>query len=383
MTYNLGLFLKSFYKSFFRTRGTHARLTKKRISFLLLFYSVWPIWGIVLWLTFFLDHIFFPGFIKQKLDKPLFILGNFRSGSTFLQRLIARDSWQFTSATTWDIFISPSVSLTKLFACLRRVDGWAGSPLTRLLKGFDQRTLGRVKIHPISFFQPEEDENFLLHLWSSFFAGMLFPFMEDYEDYFYFDQRIPERNRRGVMRFYQHIVQRHLYARKPVPHYLSKNPSFTPKISSIQKQFPDARIIYLVRDPLSMVLSTISWLGFTWRVFSDPLEKYPFKEEIVRFTRHWYDYPLEVLEKADPAKYMIIKHDHLVADPMKSVQQIYDKFGYVMNPEFEKILTEETEKSRRFNSAHHYSLDEIGLDRNRILEEFKDIYEKFGFTLPD
>lgn len=382
MAYNLALFFRSFYKSFFRAHGTHARLTRKRFLFLLLFYVVWPLWGLVVWFSFLLDEIFFPAYKRQKLVKPLFIMGNFRSGSTFLQRLLAKDSSQFTSATIWDIFISPSVTLTRFFSAIHSLDARIGSPLTRFLKYIDRKSLGRVEIHRISLFKPEEDENFLLHLWSTSFASMLFPFMDDYEKYFYFDQRLSEKEKRGIMRFYKHALQRHLYAHPQIPHHLSKNPSFSPKVASILEEIPDARIIYLVREPMDMLLSTISWLGYTWRVFSDPLVKYPFIEEIIAFARHWYEYPLQMLDQADPDRYLILRYDDLVADPERTVREIYRKFGYKISPDFERALVTESEKSKRYSSNHTYSLEEMEITKSRLLQEFGTVYKRFGFKIP-
>ena len=77
-----------------------------------------------------------------------------------------------------------------------------------------------------------------------------------------------------------------------------------------------------------MLPSTISWLGYTWRVFSDPLTKYPFTEEILNFSKHWYEYPLQVLAETDPKNYLIIKSDDLVAHPQQTVKQIYSHFDY-------------------------------------------------------
>jgi len=379
MSYNFRLFFITFYKSFFQTKGTHAQLTRKRISFLLLFYLVWPVWGIIIWVSFLLDNLLFPGYKSQPADKPLFILGNFRSGSTYLQRLIAKDIDQFASARTWDIFLSPSVTLTKFFSVLLSIDKIFGSPLKNMFVKFDARTLGRVDIHKISFFDPEEDENFLLHKWSSFFAGVMFPFIEIFLPYIYFDNRLTPKEKTSIMSFYQRTVQRFLFTKHEQLHFLSKNPSFSPKIASIFQHFPNAKIVYLVRNPLEMIPSTISWLGYTWHVFSDPLEKYPFISEILKFTKHWYDYPLDILSKTDPANYMIIKYDDLIQKPEETIHQIYKHFGYTMRDTFRQTIKRSVFEAQNFSNNHTYSLDEMGITREQILDTYSDIFERFGF----
>ena len=379
MKYNFNLFFKSFYKSFFKAKGTHAHLTRKRLGFLFLFYFVWPVWGIVIWFTLFLDNLFFKNFKDQAVEKPLFITGNFRSGSTFLQRLIAKDNDHFLSARTWDIFLSPTITLTRLFSVIYSLDGKIGSPIKRIFRNFDQRTLGQVDIHHISFFEPEEDENFLLHNWSSYFGGILFPFIEDYKQYLFFDHQIKEEKRAEIMQFYHGLIQRFLYARGGKRRLLSKNPSISPKIASIYEAFPTARIVYLVRNPLEMLPSTISWLGYVWRVFSDPNETYPFTQEILEFCKHWYQYPLSILEKTDPNKYLIIKYNDLVHEPQRTIKHIYSHFGYTMSPQFEEQILASAMEAEKFRSKHEYVLDEMGISRKEVLKEFSDIFDRFGF----
>ena len=159
---NFRLFWRTTYRSLFHSQNTPAHLTRKRIIFLLLFYAVWPIGQLIHWCCFLLDDFLFPGHKTQRIEKPLFILGNLRSGSTFLHRLLSRDSETFTSLTIWDIYLTPSVTQKKLTQFFSRLDKKLGGHLHRLLYKFDRRTLGQIKIHRISFFQPEEDENILL-----------------------------------------------------------------------------------------------------------------------------------------------------------------------------------------------------------------------------
>ena len=188
MRYNFRLFWRTAYRSFFDSKNTPAQLTRKRLIFLLFFYAVWPLGMLVHWFCFFLDDIFFPGHQTQPIEKPLFIVGNLRSGSTFLHRLLSRDSETFTSLTIWDIYLTPSVTQKKITKFFSRLDNKLGGHLHRWLHDFDRRTLGKFKIHPISFFQPEEDENILFHIWDSFWVSFLFPFMDELPNYQHFDE---------------------------------------------------------------------------------------------------------------------------------------------------------------------------------------------------
>ena len=184
MKYNLYLFWRTFYRSFFASKNTTARLSRKRLVFLILFYIVWVPGMLMHWFFFWLDDMLFPAYKKQPIEKPLFILGNFRSGSTFLHRLLSRDSETFTSLTTWDIYLTPSVTQKKITQLVARLDArYFNNTLHKLLHKFDDATLGKVKIHPISFFQPEEDENIHLLIWDGHFVSFLFPFIDEMPDY--------------------------------------------------------------------------------------------------------------------------------------------------------------------------------------------------------
>jgi len=163
MTYNFSLFWRMSVRSIFRSANTHGALTRKRIIFLLLFYTFWPPMVIFTWACLLLDDVLFPAYRRQPVERPLFILGNFRSGSTFLHRLLARDSTTFTGLRTWDIFLMPSITQRRLFHALGRVDAWLGGPVMRLLRRFDARYFGAVRIHKIGLFEPEEDEMILMY----------------------------------------------------------------------------------------------------------------------------------------------------------------------------------------------------------------------------
>jgi len=378
MHYNFRLFWRTTYRSFFASKNTPARLTRKRIIFLALFYLVWPIGSLIHWFCFFLDDVFFPAYKNQPIEKPLFILGNLRSGSTFLHRLLSRDSETFTGLTTWDIYLTPSVTQKKITQFFARIDNKLGGHMHRALRAFDRATLGKIKIHQISFFQPEEDENIHLHIWDGFFVTFLFPFMDEFPNYQHFDEALSPEHKRRIMSFYKSMVQRHMYATGK-KYYVAKNPAFSAKIETLVEFFPEARIIYLARNPLDMLPSTVSWINYARRQFTDPKEKWLYLDEIMDLTQYWYRHPLQYLDAHPSPRNLILNYDDLIQRPEAVLRSFYEQFGYPDKPGLEIIVDEAVKETMTFNSDHVYSYEEMGFSRQQIVELYPDIFERFGF----
>lgn len=379
MRYNFRLFWRTFYRSFFASQNTPARLTKKRLIFLILFYIVWPLGGLMHWFFFALDDILFPAYKNHPIEKPLFILGNFRSGSTFLHRLLSRDAETFTSLTTWDIYLTPSVTQKKLTQFVARLDNkYFGRTLHRALYAFDRATLGKIKIHPISFFQPEEDENIHMHIWDGYFVTFLFPFMDEFPDYLHFDEALNAEHKKRIMTFYKSMLQRHLYATGK-KHFVSKNPAFSAKIETLVEFFPDARILYLARNPLDMLPSTVSWINYARNQFSGPNEGYLYTEEILEMTGHWYRHPLQYLDAHPSPRHLIVNYEDLIQRPEAVIRKFYEQFGYPDQPGLPIIIDQAVKETMTFNSDHSYSYKKMGFTREGIVERYKDIFERFNF----
>ncbi len=377
MTYNFRLLWRMTYRSLFKANNTPGRLTRKRVIFLALFYTVWPLVTLFNWICFGLDDIFFPAYKKQPIEKPLFIVSNYRSGSTFLHRMLSQDK-NFTSMRTWDIYITPSITQRKIVNGIKFIDRLIGNPIRHLILAIDKAGLQKVDIHPISFLEPEEDENILMHNWTSLMVLYLFPFWDELPPYPYFDRDLPPREKQKVMSFYKSMLQRHLYA-TGVPHFVSKNPSFSGKIATLKEYFPDARIIYLARNPLDMLPSTVSWLNYAWNVFSEPAEQYIYTKEICELSQYWDRYRLQYLDENPSANHLIMPYRDLINDPIGVVNKFYEQFGYKDYPTLTDAFMEGIKATEARRSKHEYSFKEMGFTREGIVNTYADIFERFGF----
>ena len=380
MAYNFRRFLKITYLSFFKTEGTLARLSPKRILVLIVFYTLYVIVEVSTWISFLLDDIFFPNYRKREVEQPLFIVGNPRSGTTFLHRLIAKDEANFTSLRLWQILFAPSVTQRKIGKTVAGLDRKLGGALHKILFKIDRGIRASNVMHRISLLIPEEDEYLMIHCGSTIISGLFFGFPREAYPFVYFDQRIPKREKRRDMRFYRHCLQRHLHAHDiEGKHILSKNPYFTPKVDALYRRFPDAKIIYLARNPLKVIPSYASLSAHWWRLLCEPEERYPHMEYVLTATQHWYRYPVDRLEEAPEENRIFVNFHDLVADPDRVVHEIYDRFDLEMTPEFEAVLKEETEKAKNHKSRHKYSLEAVGLTHQEILTTYSDVFERWGF----
>jgi len=380
MLFNFKLLFRVAYRAVFDTRGTHARLTPKRLCALLIITLLYCTAEITSWIGFFLDSILFPGYRCQEVRQPVFIIGPPRSGTTFLQRVLAEDTGRFSSMKFWEIMFAPSVTQKKIFLSLGRFDSLCGSPLYRLVRKMEQRIFkGFSSFHPASLFEAEEDGMILLHIFSSATAFFVLPFAEELWPYFVFDQEIDAAQKARIMQFYKRCVQNHLYVFGTDKIFLSKNPMFSTMVQSLDEAFPDAKFVYMARTPFETVPSTVSLVSYYFNTFMSPLEPYPYLEYQLEMLSRYYTYPLMKFEELPGSRQETIAYTMLVEKPEQTVTELYARFGITVRPAYAQALRKEQEKARRYKSAHAYSLAQFGLTPEAIVKRYETIFDRFSF----
>lgn len=382
MAFNFRGFARFTYKALFQSRGTDYRLTPKRISRLVVFYVLFFLIELVTWTGFWLDDVLARGYRQVTVKQPVFIVGNPRSGTTFLFRLLAKDERTFTHLKMWEILLAASVTQREVFRWLGTLDRALGGPLDKLALTLMRRYEENDVVHRVRLGAPEEDQYLLFHIWSTLAVSLFAAILDEAPLYTYFDSAMPAAEKQRIMSFYKRCLQRHLYARtdrEGSRHYLGKNPSASPKVDALYKRFPDAKIIYLARNPLDTIPSYISLLDYEWRLFGDPLQPFGGRDYVLEMAKHWYTYPPERLEQAPRDQYIMVRFNDLVSDAERTVREIYDRFGLDVAPEFARQLREEARRARNHESEHEYSLEEMGLNREWIVAEYADVFERFEF----
>jgi hypothetical protein len=371
MRFNFKLYLKTIQFAFFKSEGTPARLSPKRFFINLFIFLFWPVWQLFIRIAYLLDNLIYPESLDQEVKEPVFIVGNFRSGTTFLHRLLDKDNHS-TSFTSWELYMAPSVIGRKLSQWLLKLNYAIGNPARWVIALFDKIVEKEAVMHKIGLAEAEEDGQVLFQIWSSFDLIAFFPFPKLIREYIYYDDQITAEDKTRDMTYYSEIVKKHIYAHGG-RRYLSKNPSHSPKVKTLHHHFPDAKFINIVRNPLQVIPSTISLYSKHCKNYGDPEEEYNLQETVIEHSKHWYLYPHQYLKTLPPDQYIRVYYKDLVADPEGTIRKIYQQFNFELSPEYARVLKAEAEKAKSYKSKHRYSLKKMGLSEQRIRREFQSV----------
>ncbi len=360
------------------------RWTPRRTAIVVAYFVLFPLIELYVWIGLMIDNLLFRGHRSHRVEQPVFIIGNPRSGTTFLHRLLSRDRARYSTMKMWEILLAPAITHRAVVRGFVTLDRWLGAPLRRRLDRVEAGWQEQNVMHEVSFREPEEDDYLLLHIWSALTIGLSAGLTDLAIPYTYFDEALPPERRRRIMGFYRRCLKRHLFAHRAAGgpagvHYLAKNPALCPKLDTVFEFFPDAKIIYLARNPLEMIPSYVSMMEYTWGTLGARVEDDGLADYVLRMAGHWYRYPLERLARAPEGSHIVIRYDDLVGDPEGTVRRIYSALGFEVDADFARVLEEQAARARGYRSRHRYRLRELGLSRARILGELGDVFDRFGF----
>lgn len=248
---------------------------------------------------------------ETDIKEPLvFVLGHWRSGTTFLHELICCDP-TFGYPTTYECIFPDHFVLSE-----RTIARWFDvflpkkRPMDNIAAGYDR---------------PQEDEFALCNM------GVPSPYMslawprqgpvdEDYLDL----RDISDEDRNAWLAQFTTLLKRITYRqKKPL---ILKSPTHTGRLATLIKAFPDARIIYIARDPYKVYPSTVklwktmnSVQGLHNPAFDDEWLDQHVMETFSRMFRVYSEDRALVPEE----NLIEIKYEDLVADPIGNLERIY------------------------------------------------------------
>jgi len=348
--YSARLYLSLCAQSFSRKSDIGSLSWRGRLLRFFLYLLFLPVW-LIHWLCLFLDEIFFFSYHLQELKRPLFILGVPRSGTTFLHRSIAEDEARFTSVSTWEVFLAPSILQKKFILMLGWIDRRIGHPGARLIKWLEKKLFAALEgVHDMELEAAEEDYLLLLPMLSCFILFLPFTESKHIWSLARFDWEASEQDKQRIMQFYRACLQKHMFvfARGANAHkrYLSKNAAFASWPVTLQEYFPDADFVICMRQPEKAVPSLLGSLESGIGLFDLQLERGELPEMLSSMMADYYEHLLCRFPKPAPIAHMESLKNNISA----SVAAIYGFHGDTVSAEFSERLNELEAESRQYKT---------------------------------
>jgi hypothetical protein len=231
------------------------------------------------------------------------------------------------------------------------------------------------------FNQPEEDDGFFVYTFVTEAIYLLFPYVRLLWGAGFADD-LPLPQRRRVMRYYRTCLQRHLYLHGPDKVLLSKATQLSGSIFSLREEFPDARIINILRNPAESIASHVSVFYPVWKWVDPALPKKSRESfEYAELAAAWFRHLEEKDSQADRDRYLRIRYRDLVSNPGDAVRSIYRHFHIHLSNTASRQITQAARQSLEYKSTHHYSLREFGLSVDWLRHELGPMMKKHGFSV--
>jgi hypothetical protein len=309
----------------------------------------------------------FPEIRRQNIQRPLFITGWYRTGTTYLQNLLA----------------SHPTARVPLFWELRHpcptLDPRCTDPRRQIRKVYVQGKIHRWLapgfnvVHPMEAKKPEE----CLHLFDKACTGTTVFFITEAESFAWW---LLDHGIEHGYDFFKIQLQLLNWLR-PGRQWVLKWPYHLWHLDTLLKTFPDAAVIHLHRDPCEAIPSVCSLAAAARAPFCESIDH----KALGKF---WLDYCEAGLKRGLAAQrnngavqVINIRCQDLKQNPLSVIHQIQRTINLGESEAWTRPLRAETRGfQKKGPHHHHYSAAQFGLDPDQIHERFAGYIENYDLS---
>jgi hypothetical protein len=154
--------------------------------------------------------------------------------------------------------------------------------------------------------------------------------------------------------------------------WVLKNPSHMSALDALMTVYPDALVVYTHRDPVTCIASSCSLSAETTAGHSTTFVGETIgRTQLDLWSRAYHAFH-EARPKYDQAQFVDVAFGDLVKDPLGVTRSIYERFDLDWTPEVQSAIEEIDRESKQGAAApkHSYSLSDYGLTDRQVLAAF-------------
>ena len=305
-----------------------------------------------------------PSLLTPEIEKPVFIVGSPRSGTSILHELMAQD---------------PATRAPAL---------WEMNHPTEALGG---DSFARVADEVTQFWHDVQPEYETMHANSGLLPNeciyiTLHEFLSDHWGGNHvapsYDDHLRKTDQRPAYEFHKRFLTT-LMERGGSRRWLLKAPSHIFQLPALFDVYPDARIVRTHRDPTRTLASSVSLMGTLKWMRCNEVDMSRAPGELA--FGYAYIYQLEIEWRASgrlpTSQFIDVRFDDLVQDPVGTVEGVYERLGWPIDDAVrQRVADYAARKPKGSRGVHQYSLEGVGLDRARERERYAFYMAAYGIT---
>ena len=309
-----------------------------------------------------------PGIAEQPVERPLFLTGLPRSGTTYFQYLFDREP-SLRMMRTWEgDYPCPPPAADPASAAQRQA---------RCAREHRQRREsdgGASDSFHLS--DPDGPQECVMIMDQSFGnAGHYWTFRVPG----YFDQVAETMDMTACYAHHKRVLQT-LQWQAPPARWALKWPCHLLALDALTAVYPDAALVVTHRDPVAVLASNCSFAAFLRAKFSDHVDRaelgQQMKDLVGRHIRALVDFDVG---SSAGAALVHVDYDQVVADPEAAMVDVYRSLDLELTPQVRaSIASWRAENPPGKRGVHAYDLSDYGLDAAEVAEEFAFYTERYS-----
>ncbi len=305
-----------------------------------------------------------PQIRDVKVDRPIFVLGFPRTGTTLLQNLLACD---------------PGCRGLKFYELITPIPV-SEDPETdrrRRLRSADLALNAGYLVAPemgqMHAIGPETFEE-CWYLFMNTFCVMNWDLMTGLSDY---GDWLLQHDMRAAYHEYRTWLQVLLHV-QPADRLLLKCPEHLWFLDALLDAFPDACIVWTHRDPVASIASYGSMMSLPRRMIYGKFEPLDVGRMVQDRFHAAVTRAMAVRDRVGDDRFLDVHFHELVAEPKAVAHRVFERFDLPVTPDLDARmdawLAEEREDER---GAHKYSAARYGIDPDDVMAQFADYIARY------
>lgn len=310
-----------------------------------------------------------PGIAAVQIKRPILVVGFGRTGSTLIHSLLAEDP-QHLAPRHWEVLRPAPAGLAKpddpriLQAAEEIRQMLAANPLVGVQHPYYITDGPQVTA---------ECGHFLEMAFSSSYFWGYYGGDESYRNWL-----VSAEHGASAMAFHQQFLQHLQWGRDDGRTWVLKAPDHMQHLKAVAEVYPDARMIWTHRKPLTVLPSLASVTAIV-RSVNMEVDRPTVAKASLQFQTDTLKRGLAEREQIDPKQFYDLNYKDLVADPIGSVRRIYDYWDIEFSTEAETRMRAWLQRNQQNQHGEHkYSLHELGMNAEQIEHDYKAYSERFG-----